>query len=324
MQLLPVIFTNTSSEPRYALSFLSGVNEGKKLSLRKEHEILIGRNKGLDFFLDDTLVSRQHAKITVSNGHIQIKDLDSKNGVYVNGERVAKARLKEGDRIRIGSSMIQIVTVPDELAVPARNNGSSAGPAASTTTLSGHRGLELPGVMSGPIEAVSLVDLLQLLTTVGKSCVVVVRFSHGTGKIHLRNGQVCYAAIEEKPDFDPHKAIFRLLALSSGTFEVEPAEDVCFERELSESTTSLLMHASQYLDEMRQLRPQLPPFASSVLVPSPPPASPGELTPDELAVYQLARKHGTLQSVMDHSPGPDLDTCRHFAALLQREFLVVP
>jgi hypothetical protein len=71
------------------------------------------------------------------------------------------------------------------------------------------------------------------------------------------------------------------------------------------------------------LRDQLPAADASMLVPSPPPAELRDLSPGEAEVYDLVLKHGTLNSVMAHYTGTDLEACRHFASLLRQSFIVV-
>jgi pSer/pThr/pTyr-binding forkhead associated (FHA) protein len=63
----------------------------------------IGRSTGADFILDAALVSRVHCRLTVLNtGELEIRDLKSTNGTYVNGAQVAATRLEPGDRVKVG------------------------------------------------------------------------------------------------------------------------------------------------------------------------------------------------------------------------------
>jgi pSer/pThr/pTyr-binding forkhead associated (FHA) protein len=71
--------------------------------------ILIGRLPECDVTLEDNLVSRMHARISVQNGGVVVEDLHSTNGVYVNGLRVGHiAVLHEGDRILIGTTELSL------------------------------------------------------------------------------------------------------------------------------------------------------------------------------------------------------------------------
>lgn len=69
-------------------------------------EILIGRHASADIRLEDLSVSRYHAMLTISKGKWTITDMGSKSGVFVNGNLVRQAALKENDIINIGSKRL--------------------------------------------------------------------------------------------------------------------------------------------------------------------------------------------------------------------------
>lgn len=63
----------------------------------------LGRATGADFIVNAALVSRIHCRITaLPSGELEIKDLESTNGTYVNGRRVENARVVSGDRLQVG------------------------------------------------------------------------------------------------------------------------------------------------------------------------------------------------------------------------------
>ena len=63
----------------------------------------VGRATGADFIVDAPLVSRVHCRLTaLPSGELEVKDLESTNGTFVNGRRVEQAQVAPGDRIRIG------------------------------------------------------------------------------------------------------------------------------------------------------------------------------------------------------------------------------
>jgi pSer/pThr/pTyr-binding forkhead associated (FHA) protein len=63
----------------------------------------LGRATGADFIVDAALVSRVHCRLTaLPSGELEIKDLESTNGTFVNGQRVESARVSAGDRIQVG------------------------------------------------------------------------------------------------------------------------------------------------------------------------------------------------------------------------------
>jgi DNA-binding winged helix-turn-helix (wHTH) protein len=70
-------------------------------------EHVLGRTQEAAVWIDSGDVSRRHARITVRMDGASIEDLDSRNGTYVNGARVARRRpLSDGDEIRLGSARI--------------------------------------------------------------------------------------------------------------------------------------------------------------------------------------------------------------------------
>jgi pSer/pThr/pTyr-binding forkhead associated (FHA) protein len=62
----------------------------------------VGRAPRSDFVLDAALVSRLHCRLTATKDQLEVVDLASTNGTYVNGKRVTTATLAVGDRLRLG------------------------------------------------------------------------------------------------------------------------------------------------------------------------------------------------------------------------------
>ena len=62
----------------------------------------VGRATGADFILDRPLVSRLHCRMTARANGIDVEDLHSTNGTFVNGQRITRAELKTGDRLTLG------------------------------------------------------------------------------------------------------------------------------------------------------------------------------------------------------------------------------
>src|SRR4051794_16347569 len=69
-----------------------------------EGKAVIGRSKDSDIQLADPNVSRHHAEVRQEGGAYWVVDLDSTNGMEVNGRRVKRAKLRQGDRIMLGST----------------------------------------------------------------------------------------------------------------------------------------------------------------------------------------------------------------------------
>ncbi|HUH05297.1 MAG TPA: DUF4388 domain-containing protein [Kofleriaceae bacterium] len=305
--------------PRYALRFISGKYQGGEFPLRMNREIIIGRSSDLDMVLVEDMVSRRHAKITTTEADVYIQDMGSTNGTFVNGEKVARSRLAEGDRILVGTSIIKMVGVD----LNAADNTSEA-EARRRLEAGANRQSTSGRPMSGVIEEIPLPDLLQLLSTSRKSGVLAVATPSAIGKIYLRKGQIYFAAINDDFAISPQKAIYRMLTWETGTFELSPSVEMQVMEEVQESTEGLLMEGVRQLDEFRQLENKLPPRHSALAVPTPLAGKLRELSPEELDTFQLVLDHGQLQAVLDYFPGSDLDAAQSLINLMKREFVVVP
>ena len=62
----------------------------------------IGRSTGAEFIVEAALVSRLHCQLTATADALQVKDLGSTNGTFVNGTRVKAAELHDGDTLSVG------------------------------------------------------------------------------------------------------------------------------------------------------------------------------------------------------------------------------
>jgi pSer/pThr/pTyr-binding forkhead associated (FHA) protein len=73
----------------------------------------IGRAAGADFIVDAALVSRVHCRLTaLTDGQLEVRDLDSTNGTFVNGNRVDVTRLASGDKLQVGR--VELLALRDE------------------------------------------------------------------------------------------------------------------------------------------------------------------------------------------------------------------
>lgn len=88
----------------------------KEYPLESGH-ITIGREPGNDIVLENLLVSGYHARIDKAGNDCILTDLQSKNGSFVNGERITSAKLKNGDQILVGKHTLVFNLEPSETEV---------------------------------------------------------------------------------------------------------------------------------------------------------------------------------------------------------------
>lgn len=94
--------------------------------------VTIGREEGNGLRLNDERVSRYHAKVQFEDGDVIITDLDSTNGTRVNGTAVQIRRLRPGDQVSIGRTMLLFGTMEEIAARRNSNSGMSAQGGAQT------------------------------------------------------------------------------------------------------------------------------------------------------------------------------------------------
>jgi len=93
----------------WVLRFLSGRYADSERGLMPGETLEIARNSQLGLVLVEQMVSRLHARLTVSQGGVVIENLSATNGTFVNGFQVRdKTTLKENDRVLIGTSIMQL------------------------------------------------------------------------------------------------------------------------------------------------------------------------------------------------------------------------
>jgi pSer/pThr/pTyr-binding forkhead associated (FHA) protein len=303
-------------KPRqYALRFISGKYQGGEFPISGDKDVFIGRANDLEVVLVEDMVSRKHARVSLQADVLTIEDLGSTNGTFVNGEKIKRARLKEGDRVLIGTSIIRVAM--------SDAGGDATDPKAKMQDVAAARRTSQVRTMTGTIDEVPLVDLLQLFTTSKKSGVLVLRKDDDVGRVFLRRGTITHASINENSEIAPLKSVYRLLTWERGTFELDPPDEREFAEELNVSTEAILMEGMRQMDELKRLQPQLPPLQGHVSLPSPlvPPLR--DLQPAELDVLQLGINFGHMETILNRSRATDLETCEILVRLLEKNYLRV-
>jgi pSer/pThr/pTyr-binding forkhead associated (FHA) protein len=302
---------------QYVLSFVAGKDHGREFPLPADLDIVIGRVSDVDLLLLDERVSRKHAKVSTHGGKMMIEDLASKNGTFVNGQRIRTAELKEGDEILIGMSKIKLLSV------------EKAGPRASTLAgeLSRRAAAGVPRdtapLIAGSIREMPLPDLLQLFANSRKSGVLTIKSGETVGRIYVREGQIYSAGIEGRPMVRTYKAFYRMFTWMEGAFDLRPPPRPDVIEEITESTTSLVLEGMRQLDEIRLLEPKLPRRGSNLAVAEPLPGSLRDLATEEIQMFQLALHHGAMDAAIDHFQGTDFEAYTCLLGLMRRGFVTV-
>ncbi len=94
-------------------------SNGKRVNIPlRSKTVTIGRGPKCQVRVPAASVSREHCELIIKNSEVRVKDLDSANGTFVNGDKVVEVQLGAGDLLRAGqiNFMVQINGEPAEIA----------------------------------------------------------------------------------------------------------------------------------------------------------------------------------------------------------------
>jgi pSer/pThr/pTyr-binding forkhead associated (FHA) protein len=271
--------------------------------------------------LVEEMVSRRHAHIKMRGGVISIEDMGSTNGTFVNGEKVQRAQLKEGDRVLIGTSILKVVSVGGEEPSSRGNLESVAVRRVTARQRGANWSSEEAPRMTGNLEEIPLPDLLQLFGTSRKNGVLVLRTVDKVGRVYLKEGRIHYAVIEEQTRIPPNKAMYRMLGWKEGFFELDPPDTRTFDKPLDASAQEILMEGFRQQDEFNELLPKLPPLDARLTLRTPLEAPLHELEPKHLDVLQQALNSPSFEALLDRTNLTDLQIGEIVESLIKRGYL---
>src|SRR5262249_61845195 len=99
-----------ASDLRITLTVTAGPHAGREFTFVGHDTFLVGRSRSTHFQLPekDRYFSRIHFMVEVNAPHCRLVDMRSRNGTYVNGEKVKQPDLRDGDRIRAGHTTLLV------------------------------------------------------------------------------------------------------------------------------------------------------------------------------------------------------------------------
>jgi sigma-54 dependent transcriptional regulator, acetoin dehydrogenase operon transcriptional activator AcoR len=99
-------------QPSELVPLLRWVHPARALTVLSEPSTVLGRDSALTTRLAGDQVSRRHAAVLCVNGSLEVRDLGSKNGSFVNGRRIERCALADGDVVRVGDCVGIVERVP--------------------------------------------------------------------------------------------------------------------------------------------------------------------------------------------------------------------
>lgn len=303
--------------PSIALKFIAGKYQGGEFPLPETGEVIVGRASEAEMVLVEDMVSRRHAKITINGDSIEIVDLGSTNGTFVNGERISGTKsVKVGDRILIGTSILRVI---------------GAGMSEDSLEPAQAKKLEMPPVvqnpgtssMSGDLEDVPVPDLLQLFATTKKTGILEIS-NKQIGRIDIKNGQIQNTYISSDSNFKGLKALCRILTWTKGSFSFNAGiEGTLVADSVQQTVEGMLTEAIRLNDEFLRLLGSLP-LASVLQLTTPLQAKLSALSAAELDALQLVINQGQVGKVLDLHPDPDAEVLVIIQKLIKLGYVKTP
>ena len=122
------------------LRVVGGKHNGREIKLTVP-KFIIGRGEGAHLRPSSDLVSRQHCGISVLEGRVIVEDLGSRNGTFVNGEKLTEPHeARSGDTVRVGRLQFEVVMDPARAA--KKTKVENVVEAAARTATAGKKGIE--------------------------------------------------------------------------------------------------------------------------------------------------------------------------------------
>jgi len=207
-------------------------------------ELFLGRSSDCDIVISSPNASRRHAGVVLNGGVVEIRDMGSTNGTFVNGERIREPTvLWPGDRIDIGGRIVTFCRVEaGSAAVPSED--------ADATVVFSRRGPsgDQGDLLRGDLREIPMAAVLQVLGEAAKTGLLAITTDNVVSRLWLEDGRVVHAEDGRLRDLD---AALRVAILERGEFVFEGGETVP-DPTLGVSVIELLLEASRRCDESRR------------------------------------------------------------------------
>lgn len=301
---------------------LASERKAHAFNLPQDSKIVIGRHATNDLQLDSRTISGHHAEFILDGGDIVLRDLNSTNGTFVNGEPISSHRLENGDEIRI-SNYVFTVYIKD------REQNGKKSPSGFFIDV-GSQGNIIPFHSPSKEENtqpfrdfhdLSLPDLLMFLFTTGHTVTLVLYRGSEEGRILLHNGSVIHAVYQHTTG---EKALYRLFGWQEARYEVlkcSPEDSV--KKTITLPTESLIKEGVQQLEDMGNLADLLPHFDSRLRLREGCSLPLSAFSPGEVEVYQLLIQCKTIEGALEESNLADFRILRLVHSLIRKNVFEV-
>ncbi|GEM_PF-1232312 len=243
-QAAPGLFKPAETDPK-ALKYCLICSPLDPVAVEQDRPIRIGRGKFNDLILPLPVISREHARIDWDGLHFLIRDLQSSNGIRVNGVEAKEKALEDRDVIRIGPYDIEFRSYRGRLEDFKREIESKE-ETEDTKDLDKDEVFGDASTFSGKIGELGLDEVMQMIEFNKKTGTLEVVSGRKKGAYHFRDGQILCGRFEGT---EGETAVARGLSLRTGTFSFR-ADVPPYEPGFRETTSIVLLNAMRRLDEL--------------------------------------------------------------------------
>jgi predicted component of type VI protein secretion system len=226
--------------------FLVGANV-KPCFVNPKQPISMGRAMENTIVLTSPYVSRKHATIQADPKGYRIVDQGSTNGTFVNGQKIKEHHLSVGDKIRIGSFVINFLDKQTLL--------DQYGEFADIATINELLTTEIkPGPrsdFSGSLSHLNPIELIQMVNLGKKTGTLSILHSQGhEGTMRVRSGEIFWASYTAAGAVrEGEHAVYQILKLTEGSFVFKAGDPDSSDPNVRMSTMNVLMEGCRMIDE---------------------------------------------------------------------------
>lgn len=279
---------------------------------------MLFRTEADDITLNATENDQRFAVVNGWGDRIAIRSLDQGELVQVNQEQVTQAELREGDRLRLGKILVLVVAVTRFSISAQQHSGETEILFVSKVRTRGKE--ERTMGLSGSIAETPVHDVLQFLSRYSRSGVIRLENLPMAGRIHLRDGHVCYASIDDS-ELPPLRALHRLFRWSKGNFVFEPGAVPPQSDEIELSADNAILDGLRLMDELSSLEAKLPSWDSRLKLSGSLSDVGSGLPPEEMQALLLVMELGVVGRVIDQMPD-DTTAIHALTSLLHKKFIL--
>jgi hypothetical protein len=234
--------------------------------LKSDRGYVFGRDEKADIVIQDALISRRHAEMkwiaagtaaggATGAGAWEVRDLGSRNGVLVDGKKIAgPTKLRDGSRLQVGGQVYMVLHFPpgaDPAAMAERapqiDDNETMGPDFKVSDIV-NRGANFVG----EIGSEGVLDLLQYFASTGKSGRLDLTGGTNLAAVWFVNGAAVHAFMGAKLGMD---ALLGLARTPPKKFAFHAAAPPADQRSLQGSLQGLLMEVARVMDEEKKGKP---------------------------------------------------------------------